>query len=223
MFEAFYQKLMEFLPNFLVALILLFVGVALARLLGFVFLRVFKAINVDKFWDRAGIREVLIRGGIKRPLSTELSRMISWLTVLIFVVIALNALHIPVIDAVLGRFFLYLPNVFVAVLILFAGYLLSNFFARAVLITLVNSGVQEAGLIARVVRFAIFVFAGTMALEQLDIGKLSVLIAFAIMFGGVILAFAIAVGLGAQHYVRTYLDRRTESGEKEKDNDIDHI
>ncbi len=152
--------------------------------------------NVDRFWDRAGIREVLVRGGIKRPLSVELSRTVYWLTVLIFIVIALNALQIPLIEAVLARFFFYLPNVFVALLILFAGYLLCNFFARAVLIALVNSGVQEAGLIARAVRFAVFVFAVTMALEQLDIGKLSVLIAFTIMFGGVVLAFAIAFGLG---------------------------
>jgi hypothetical protein len=181
---------------------------------------------VDRFWDRAGIREVLIRGGIKRPLSTELARIISWLTILVFVVIALNSLEIPVVVTVLSRFFLYVPNIFVALLILFAGYLLSNFFARAALIALVNSGVHEAGMVARAVRLAIFVFAGTMALEQLNIGRVSVLIAFGIMFGGVVLGFAIAFGLGAQHYVRDYLQRRIEGGEDnegQRKDGIDHI
>ncbi len=223
MFHVFYRRLLGFLPNFFTALILLLVGIALAKILRLVFLRFFKAVNVDRFWDRAGIREVLVRGGIKRPLSVELSRTIYWFTVLIFVVIALNALQIPVIEAVLSRFFLYLPNVFLALLILFAGYVLCNFFARAVLIGLVNSGVQEAGIIARVVRFAVFVFAVTMALEQLDIGKVSVLIAFTIMFGGVVLAFAIAFGLGGQHYVKTYLERRMEKSEREDEQNIDHM
>lgn len=224
MFHVFYRKLLEFLPNFVTALILLLVGIGLAKILGLVFLRVFRAVNVDGFWDRAGIREVLVRGGIKRPPSVELSRTIYWLTVLIFMVIALNALQIPVIEAVLARFFLYLPNVFLAILILFTGYVLSSFFGRAVLIALVNSGVQEAGLIARAVRFAIFVFAVTMALEQLDIGKLSVLIAFTILFGGIVLAFAIAFGLGGQHYVKAYLERRMkEKGEREEEDHIDHV
>ena len=71
MFHVFYRKLLEFLPNFLTALILLFVGIGLAKILGKVFLRVFRAVNVDGFWDRAGIREVLVRGGIKRPPSVE--------------------------------------------------------------------------------------------------------------------------------------------------------
>ncbi len=83
---------------------------------------------------------------------------------------------------------------------------------------------QEAGLIARAVRFAVFVFAVTMALEQLDIGKLSVLIAFTIMFGGVVLAFAIAFGLGGQHYVKMYLERRMEEKrEREEEDHIDHV
>jgi hypothetical protein len=223
MLHVFFRKLLGFLPNFFTALILLFVGVGLAKVLGLISLRVFRALNVDRFWDRAGIREVLIRGGIRKPLSVELSRIVYWLTVLIFIVIALNALQIPVIEAVLARFFLYLPNVFVALLILFAGYLLCNFFARAALIGLVNSGVREAGLAARAVRFAIFVFAVTMALEQLDIGKASVLIAFTIMFGGAVLAFAIALGLGGQHYVREYLERRMRKGSKDDVHHIDHV
>ncbi len=222
MLHVFFRRLLDFLPSFFLALILLIVGLILGKVLRAISLRIFKALNVDRFWDRAGVREVLIRGGIRRPISIEMSRIVYWLTVLIFIVIALNALQIAVIEAVLARFFLYLPNVFVALIILFAGYLLSNFFARAILIGLVNSGVREAGLIARAVRFAVFVFAVTMALEQLDIGKVSVLIAFTIMFGGVVLAFALAFGLGGQHYVRDYLEQRMKRNEDDNEH-IDHV
>jgi hypothetical protein len=220
---VFYRRLIEFLPNFFVALVLFLVGLAIARLLGFIVLRTFKAVNVDRFWESAGIREVLARGGVRRPVSVELARLVSWLTVLVFAVIALNALHIPVIDTVLARFFLYLPNVFAALLILLAGLVLGNFFSRAVLITLVNSGVREAGLLARAARVAIFVFAVTMALEQLDIGKISVLIAFAIIFGGVVLALALAFGVAARPYIREYLSKRIEEGKGEGDDHIEPL
>lgn len=220
-FTVLYQRLMQFLPNLLAALVLFCIGIVLAKIVGFVLLRLLKAINVDQFWDRAGIRDVLNRGGIKHPLSVELSKMAYWLIIIIFVVISLNALHIAAIETLVARFFLYLPNVFVALLILIVGYVLSNFVARAVLIALVNGGVQHAGLLARFMRFGVFVFAITMALDQLDIGRLSVLVAFGIMFGGVVLAFAIAFGLGAQQYVRDYLERSTRKGEP--DDDIDHV
>lgn len=220
-FEILYQKLMQFLPNFLAAVILLVVGIILAKILQLFLLRLFRAINVDRLWDRAGMREVLVKSGIRQPLSVELSRIVYWLTIIIFMVISLNALHIPAIEMVLARFFLYLPNVFIALVILLVGYLVSNFFARAALIALVNSGVRQAGLIARLVRFAVVVFSITMALEQLDIGRLSVLVAFAIMFGGVILALAIAFGLGAQQIVKDYLERKMKGEERE--DDIEHL
>jgi hypothetical protein len=221
-FEIFYENFLQFLPNFLAAVILLVVGFILAAILRAVFLRIFRAVKVDRFWERAGMREVLTKGGIRQPLSVELSVIVYWLTVIVFLVTSLNTLHLPTIQMVMARFFLYLPNVFVAVIILIIGYLLSNFFARAALITLVNAGVINAGMIARFVRFAVLVFSLTMALEQLEIGRQTVLIAFAIMFGGITLGFAIAFGLGAQTFVKDYLGRRINKDE-EQDDGIDHI
>jgi hypothetical protein len=221
MLEVFYQRLLQFLPNLLVAVIVFVVGIMVSKILRVLSLRFFTAINVDRFWDRAGMREVLNRGGIKQPLSVELSKIVYWLAILIFVIISLNALHIPPIETLLARLFLYLPNVLIAFLILFVGYVLSNFFARAALIALVNTGVQQAGLVARLVRLGVFMFSITMSLEQLDIGKLAVLIAFAIMFGGVVLALAIAFGLGAQQFVRDFLERKT--AKREREDDIEHL
>ncbi len=220
---VFYRRLIEFLPNLLVALVLFAAGLALAKLLAFIALRALRAVNVDRFWNSAGIREVLARGGVKRPVSAELARLVSWLTVLIFAVMALNVLHVAVIDAVLARFFLYLPNVFAALLILTAGLVLGNFLSRAILITLVNSGVREARLLARAARVAIVVFAVTMALEQLDIGRLSVLIAFTIIFGGVVLALALAFGFAAQPYIKAYLSRKIGEGREEGEDHIDPL
>ncbi len=219
--EVVYRKLLQFLPNLMTAVIVLVFGIVLSKILAFIFLRLFRAIGVDRFWDRAGMREVFNKGGLKQPLSVELSKIIYWLTVIIFVVISLAMLQIPAIDLVLTRFFLYLPNVFIALIILFVGYLLSNFFARAALIALVNAGVKQAGLAARLVRIAVFVFAITMTLDQLDIGRQSVLAAFTIIFGGVILAFAIAFGVGAHGLVRDYLERQMK--ESEKEDDIEHL
>ena len=219
--ERFYEKILQFLPDFMTFLLLIIIGVVLWAVLRMVFLRFFRAVKLDKRFERFGMEEVLGKGGITEPLSVLLSRIVGWITMFVFVIIALRALDIPSIERLLEGFFLYLPNVVVAALILFFGYFLSNFLGRAALITAVNAGIRLSGLIGRCVRLTVFVLAVTMALEQLGIGRETIIIAFAIIFGGVVLSLALAFGLGGRDIAREYLEKKVR-GEERKD-EINHL
>jgi len=161
------------------------------------------------------------KGGVKEPLSLILSRFISWITIISFSILSLRSLNVPVIERILERFILYLPNVFVAAVILFLGYLLGNFLGRAALIASVNAGIKLSGLIGRFVKLTIFLLAVTMALEQLGIGRETIVIAFAIIFGGIVLALAIAFGLGGRDTAKDYIEKKVK-GEEKKD-EISHL
>jgi Mechanosensitive ion channel, conserved TM helix len=215
------ERVIQFLPSLLTSILILVIGIVIGVLLRVVFLRLFKAVNLDRLSERLGMAEMLHKGGISDTLSTLLSKIIGWLTILVFIIISLSSLDVPAVKRLLEGLFLYLPNVFVAVLILFLGYLLSNFLGRAALIASVNAGIRVSGLIGRVVKFTVFVLSGTMALEQLGIGKETVIIAFAIIFGGIVLAFAISFGLGGRDIAKDYLEKKLLKGE-ERD-DIEHL
>jgi hypothetical protein len=215
------ERVIQFLPSLLTSILILVIGIVIGVLLRVVFLRLFKAINLDRLSGKLGMAEMLYKGGIKDTLSTLLSKIIGWLTIFVFIIISLSSLDVPAVKRLLEGLFLYLPNVFVAILILFLGYLLSNFLGRAALIASVNAGIRVSGLIGRVVKFTVFVLSGTMALEQLGIGKETVIIAFAIIFGGVVLAFAISFGLGGRDIAKDYLEKKLLKGE-ERD-DIEHL
>jgi small-conductance mechanosensitive channel len=215
------ERVIQFLPSLLTSILILVIGIAIGVLLRVVFLRLFKAINLDRLSEKLGMAEMLHKGGIRDTLSTLLSKIIGWLTIFVFIIISLSSLDVPAVKRLLEGFFLYLPNVFVAVIILFLGYLLSNFLGRAALIASVNAGIRVSGLIGKVVKFTVFVLSGTMALEQLGIGKETVIIAFAIIFGGVVLAFAISFGLGGRDIAKDYLEKKLLKGE-ERD-DIEHL
>ncbi len=60
-----------------------------------------------------------------------------------------------------------------------------------------------------------------MALEQLGIGRGAITVAFAILFGGVVLALALAFGLGGKDIAREYLEKKIKGGDKE--NGIEHM
>ena len=84
-----------------------------------------------------------------------------------------------------------------------------------------NAGIRISGLIGKLVKFTLFMFAATMALEQLGIGRETVIIAFAIIFGGIVFALAIAFGLGGKDMAKNYMEKRLFK-EEEKD-DIEHL
>ncbi len=220
-FDRFADNLLLFLPRFLTALVILLAGFVLGKALKALFARVFRAIGIDRLCGRTGLDQVLSRSGIRDPLSLLIARIIGGTTVAVFAVIAVQTVSVPAVERLLERFFLYLPNLFVAVMILVVGYLLSNFLARAALIASVNAGIRLSSLVGRFVRYLILVLSVTMALEHLGIGRDTVLIAFTILSSGVVLAFAIAFGLGGRDAARCYLEKKLKCDDR--DDGISHM
>ena len=220
-FERFFEKVLQFLPDFLSAILIFTLGIVLGFILRAISLRLFRTIKLDKFSERLGVIELLRKGGIKDSVSVLLAKVIGWITIVIFAVISMRELEIPTVERLFESFLLYLPNVFVAALILLFGYLLGNFFGRAALIASVNAGIKISGLIGRFVKFTVFILSGTMALEQLGIARGTIIISFAIIFGGIVLALAIAFGLGGRDIAKEYLEKKVK-GEEKKD-EINHL
>jgi hypothetical protein len=220
-FDRLYEQILQFLPNFLAALLLLIVGIVISWLLRVISARIFRTLKLDRFSESLGLKDILHKGGIKEPLSELLSRIIGWTTIITFTIISLRALEILAVEGLLERFLLYLPNVFAAALLLFFGYLLSNFLGRAALIAAVNAGIKVSGLIGRLVKLTVFILSVTMSLEQLGIGSSTIVVAFAIVFGGVIFALALALGLGGRDIAREFLETKLKS--EEKKDEISHL
>lgn len=121
----------------------------------------------------------------------------------------------------LERLLLYLPNMVVSAVILFFGYVLGSFLGRTSLIAAVNAGIGISGLIGKLVRITVFMLSAAMALEQLGIGRGTVVVAFAIVLGGIVLALAIAFGLGGRDLARDYLENKLFK--KEEKDSIEHL
>jgi hypothetical protein len=220
-FDRFLDNVLRFLPDFLTAVVIFLAGLLAGYLLKVLLARVFKVLALDSLSRRAGLDALLARSGIRDPLSLLASKFIGGITVAIFAVIAVHTINVPAAGRLLERFFLYLPNVFVALLILIVGYLLSNFLSRAALIAAVNAGFSLSGLVGRFVRYIVLIVSCTMALEHLGIGSETVIIAFAIVFSGIVLAFAIAFGIGGRNVARDYLEKKLKGSRS--DDEITHL
>ena len=105
----------------------------------------------------------------------------------------------------------YLTRSVGAILLLFAGNILARFLARTVLIGAVNNQLQYARFLSMGVKWLVLVLTAAMVLDHLQIGGTIVELAFGILFGGIVLTLALAVGLGSRDLVTRSLERTADS------------
>lgn len=222
-FKNFTDRLLLFLPNMLLALVVLVAGLVISLLVGYLVRTLLAALGLDRHAERSGIIALLNKSGLKGGLSRLVASLVYWLLVMMFVIISLGTLNLPQVDRLLAEFFLYLPNVFVAAAVLFVGYVLSNFLAKSVLVAAVNAGWRKPGVLSKTVRLVVMLLAVTMSLEQLGIGRFAILIVFSIMFGGLVLTLSLAFGLGAKDLAREILEERMKEDKDEEKDEISHI
>lgn len=109
----------------------------------------------------------------------------------------------------------YLTHAVGAVLLLVAGVLIARFLARSVLISAVNAQLQYARILSLGVKWLVIVLTAAMVLDHLEVGGDIVELAFGILFGGIVLTLALAVGLGSRDLVSRSLENRVEhTGER---------
>jgi len=129
----------------------------------------------------------------------------------------------PLLDRMVEAFFLYLPRVFVAGIILAAGLTLANFLARAALLLAVNEDLPAPRLLAGALRLLVNLLALAMAMEQLGVARSIVTVAFAILFGALMLALALAFGLGGKEFARDFLARRLTQDPPDPEDGLKHL
>lgn len=205
--RSFMVQIGEFLPQLIGAAIILIVGWFVAKFFAFIVVRGLKLINFNVLTDKAGIDGFLKKGGLRKGTIDILGVLIYWLVILATLLVAFNALGLTVVSDLVGRITLFIPHVIVAVLILTIGLYFARFIEDAVVAYAKNIGMDEATMFGRLARWAIVVFVAIIALDQIDIGKELLRLAFLILFGGIALALALAFGLGGQKWAADQLDK----------------
>jgi small-conductance mechanosensitive channel len=217
-YENMAHMMAEFLPRLVVMLIIGLVGLLIAFALKYLLRAILQLTRLDRLSEESGASRILRHAAL--PSITELlSRSLFWLTWLGFILVGISVLRIAGLQEQIAHLFQLLPQVLIAILILFVGLLAGNFFSRAALLTAVNAGYRSPQLWSGSIRFVIWILTISMALEQIGLARQTVITAFSIVFGALMLALAIAFGLGGQELARQTLERYfgEKKNEREKE------
>jgi Mechanosensitive ion channel, conserved TM helix len=208
----------HYLPRLIVMLIIVFVGWMAAYVLQLVARAILRVVKFDKFSEHTGANQLLKQAAL--PSSTELlSRFIFWVAWLGFVLLGVSVLGIGGLQEHIAKFFLFLPRMFVAFFIIFFGLLAAGFFSRAVLLAAVNANLPSPRLLSISLRTMLIIFVLSMVFEELGVAEQTMLVAFGIAFGALMLGLAIAFGMGGRDLAQHFLEKRFGRGKKEEKDD----
>jgi uncharacterized membrane protein len=100
---------------------------------------------------------------------------------------------------------------------MFFGLLAASFLSRAALLAAVNANMPSPRVLSLAVRSIIIVFVLSIVFEELGLAEQTMLVAFGIAFGALMLGLAIAFGMGGRDLANRFLEKKIVRGKKKEE------
>src|SRR3989344_7426030 len=163
-------QFISFIPNLVAAVVVFFVGWAIAIAIGRLVEKVLVVLRVNQAFENVkGLRDAAQRADVSINVPRLLGEIVKWFFILVTLLAATNILGLAEVSQFLRQVLAYVPNVVVAALILVIAVVLANFVYRTVAASVSAAGFGSASAIAAVSKWAILVFALLAALVQLNV------------------------------------------------------
>ena len=210
-------QISAFLPRLLVAVVVVVVGWLFAKGARVAVTKALRAINFNVLTERSGLDGFLRQGGMTGGITTIVGIVVYWLVILAALLIAFNGLGLTYITDVLSRVVWFIPNVFVALLVLAFGSYFAHFVGDTVVAYCRSSKLQDAAILGKIAQYAIMVFVVLIALDQIQVGGDIVRESFLVILAGIVFALALAFGIGGKDWAAERIEYWWPRDKKNKD------
>lgn len=214
LFLDLYDNFSEVFLNVIVMAIVMIGGVIISWFIKKLLARLLILFRFDKWASEVGIINFLEKGGVKTLPSIILSKIIYWIFIVAFFSFGLNFIGISQFTEYAARISGYLPHIVVSIVIVIIGIIFSNFISRVIYMTCENANLRYGDLIAKGVRIFLIIITFGIVFEYIGVGNTIVTISFLIIFGGIILSFSLALGIGMSNVlgdlIREWVRARAE-------------
>jgi hypothetical protein len=202
--RASWSGIFPIIVNLLAALLLLLIGLLIARGLGFLATLLLRILKLDSLSEQTGFDSILQKGDIKKKTSELVGDLLYWIVAFVVIIGVAGLFGLPV-ERALSYVFAYMGIVFLASLILGVGMFLAGLIAGIVRIVMANFGLEGAKTASRVVYYIVIIFAFLAALSELGLQPQSFAPHLGVIIGAPALAAAIAFGLGCKDMAADFL------------------
>ena len=205
--REFLHQIAAFLPRLALALMVTVVGWLLAKAMRFAVEKGLRAVNFGVLTERAGTDHFLQQGGLRGDTTTLFGLFTYWVIILATLIVAFNGLGALYITDLLQRVVLFAPKVLVAMLVIVFGSYFARFVGEAINTYCTDAQIPDADILGKIARYLIMTFVVMIALSQIEVGGDIVQRTFLILLFGLVLAVALAFGIGGRQWAAAMLER----------------
>jgi len=209
-------KVATLLPGVLALIVALVVAVLIGWLLAAILRRILLAARFDARVQQSGLANISDWSSARTPTFLA-TRIVFWITVIAGLFVGIAAFDASLSSGLSAYVLSYISRIVASVVLLVIGAIIARFLSRSVLINGVNMNLEHARLLSLGAKWLVLVFTAAMVLDHLGIARSIVDLGFGILFGGIVLALALAVGLGSRDLVSRSLDRDRNKTPPEED------
>jgi len=218
MFLDLYENFTEIFLNILVMVIVMIGGFIISWVIKKLLSRLLILFRFDRWASDIGIVNLLEKGGVKTLPSLIMSKIVYWIFIVAFFSFGLNFIGMSQFTEYATRVSNALPHVVVSLFIIVMGIIFSNFISRVIYMTCENADIKYGDLLAKGIRIFLVIITFGIVFEYIGIGNTIITISFLIIFGGIILALSLALGIGLSNVVGDLIRERVKSkGDKKRE------
>lgn len=205
--QDIWNRLVDFLPVLLGAILILIIGWIVADLVAWLIDRVLRFLRLPDLFRTAKVEDLVKRAGSKLDTTGLIASLIKWVVLLATFIAAANLLNLETVEVFLDRILAYLPNVVAAGAILLIGAIFAHFIAGVIKGAISAANLAFVELVGNTAKYAILVFAFLAALAELGIAEQFLQALFYGLVGFVTIAGGLAFGLGGQGVAREWMEK----------------
>jgi len=198
-FQNLWAGVVMFIPNLIVALVILAIGWAIGAAIGKAIAHLIKAIKFDEALRKAGFEDFVKRSGLNLNSGRFLGSLVKYFIIVVFLIASFDVLGLNQVTAFLQQVVIgYLPQLIIAVLILLVGAVVGDVLGRIVVASARTADISQANFLGTVSRWAVWIFAILVSLSQMGIAGAFIQTLFTGFVVAVSLALGLSFGLGGQ-------------------------
>ena len=216
MFFDLWENFQDVFYNVLVMLGIMIAGAIFSWLVRWAIEKLLILFRFDKWAGDVGMVNFLERGGVRSQPSTIISRIIFWILIVTFFSFGLTYVGLPQFTEYASRITSALPYIVISTIIVIVGMIFSTFLSRVIYMACENANIGYGEVISKSVRIFLVVITFGIVFEYMGIGSTIISISFLIIFGGVILALSLAVGIGVSGLITDFIKDKVSGSRSRK-------
>jgi len=209
------NEMVIYVPKILGALVVFLVGLAIAKMLKRVVVKLLEALRITNLVQNTPVEHFLKNADATHKIEEIIGGTFYWIVMLIVLHTTVAVLGLNTVSFVLDKLLSYLPHVFSAVIVLVFGVLLAGLVEGVVKGSIRSIDGKASRLLGKLSSYLVVTLAILASVSELGIASDFIMVLFIGFIAMISLGFGLAIGLGGQEVIKKILDNWYSQFQKE--------